>query len=273
MTKIAGAGVGLRSPHFEAVLSQDWGDIWFEILADNFLIPGGLNKTLLLEVCEQYPSVLHSVGLSLGGIHKLDTDYLKAIKLLKDEAGAEWYSEHLSFSGNQAYRLPDLLPLPYTEQAINHVVSRIEQVQSYLGEQILIENVSSYLQCPDNEMSEAAFISEVAQRADCFILLDINNVFVSSTNHQQSSDDFLATLPQERVKQIHLAGYEAKQGYLLDSHSQPVSQAVWDLFDCFIQQAGPRPTLVEWDSQLPDFDTLLAERELADKHLTTGLAA
>ena len=270
---IAGAGIGLRAPHFEAILSQDWGDLWFEILADNFMVAGGLNKTLLLEVCDRYPTVLHSVGLSIGGIHELDIDYLNAIKQLKTETGAEWYSEHLSFSGNRSLRVPDLLPLPYSEQAIQHVIKRIQQVQDYLGEQILIENVSSYLQCPDNEMTEAEFIAEIAQQADCYILLDINNVFVSSANHHSSSEDFIGAIPLDRVKQIHLAGYEQKPGYLLDSHSQPVSQPVWDMFESVIQRIGQVPTLIEWDNQLPDFDVLMDQRHLAQVYLNKSLAA
>lgn len=273
MKPISGAGVGLRTPHFEKILSQDWGDLWFEILADNFMMAGGLNNQLLLEVCERYPVVLHSVGLSLGGIHEIDYSYLEAIKTLKAQTGAQWYSEHLSFSGNETIRLPDLLPLPYTEQAVRHVVNRIDQVQDVLGERILIENVSSYLQCPDNDMSEAEFISQIAQSADCYILLDLNNVYVSCVNHNVRSDDFIHRLPLNRVKQIHLAGYEIKQDYLLDSHSKPVSPPVWDLFQRFIQINGAVPTLIEWDNQLPDFEDLFLQRQQAQNHLNAGLAA
>jgi uncharacterized protein (UPF0276 family) len=260
---IEGVGVGLRPCHFEAILSQNHDDIWFEILADNFLIPGGLNKKLLLEVCDRYPVVLHSVGLSLGGVHPLDWNYIDAIKGLKDATGSIWYSEHLSFSGDMTYRVPDLLPLPYTEEAVQHVVRRIEQVQERLCERILIENVSSYLQFPNNEMTEVEFVSEVATRADCDILLDINNIFVSSSNHRQDVSDCFDIIPADKVKQIHLAGYEAKEGYLLDSHNHPVTEPVWDLFKHYIDKVGSKPTLIEWDSNMPSFQRLLSEQTIA----------
>jgi uncharacterized protein (UPF0276 family) len=270
--QIEGAGVGLRPCHFDAILSQNPSDIWFEILADNFLVAGGLNKQLLMEVCERYPVVLHSVGLSIGGIHALDWDYIKAIKTLKQATGSVWYSEHLSFSGDAVHRVPDLLPLPYTEEAIKHVVGRIVRVQDYLDEQILIENVSSYLTFPDNEMTELEFIREVAIRADCHILLDINNIFVSDSNHQQDNLGCLDIIPAERVKQIHLAGYETKQGYLLDSHNHPVTPAVWDLFKGYIEYAGSKPTLIEWDNNMPSFDKLLSEHQRAQSILQAQTA-
>ena len=263
MSKIKGAGIGLRTPHIAGVLEQELDSIWFEVMADNFLIEGGLNVSLLQAVAERYPLTLHGVGLSIGGTYALDSRYVDGIKSLLHATGAQWYSEHLSFSGNNQFRVPDLLPLPYTEESVRHVVSRIEQVQEQLGQQILMENVSSYIECPFNEMSEAEFMCEVAERADCYLLLDINNVFVSSYNHQQDPQAYLNTIPAQRVKQIHLAGFEDKQSFLLDAHNHSVSPPVWELFETFIRRAGPRPTLVEWDNDLPELDRLLREKDVA----------
>lgn len=277
MTAIQGAGIGLRSPHFKDIIQQSAKlqaeGLWFEVLADNFLVDGGLSRDLLIEISQRFPVVLHSVGLSIGGVHPLDTTYIEGIKRLMDETGAPWYSEHLSFSGNNEFRIPDLLPLPYTEEAVRHVVERIDQVQNQLGQRILMENVSSYLHCPGNVMTEAEFMAEVASRADCYLLLDINNLFVSAFNHHSDPQEFFSVLDLDRVKQIHLAGFEHKGDVIVDAHNNPVSDEVWALFETFIEHAGPRPTLIEWDNDIPDLPRLLSERQLAAQRLNQQACA
>ncbi|GGI87323.1 UPF0276 protein [Shewanella hanedai] len=261
---LAGAGIGLRLPHVQQILAAGETDIpWFEVLVDNWLIEGGLNKKMLLAMSERYPLVLHSVGLSLGGQPLLDFDYLQQIKILKQETGALWYSEHASFSGNAQLTVPDLLPLPYTEEAVSHLSQRIIQVQDFMGERILLENVSTYLSCQFNEMTEGEFIAAVAKEADCYLLLDINNAYVTAKNLDQSMQAFMDVIPVERVKQIHLAGFHDKGDFLLDAHNHPVDEKVWQAFECFVAQNGPIPSMIEWDNNLPPLERLLQERAIA----------
>jgi len=264
---VQGAGVGLRTPHVSEILQDKPNIPWFEILADNWMASGGLNPALLEAVCDEYPTVLHGVGLSLGAIDPIDLDYLANIKALKQSTGALWYSEHCSFSVHKGQHIPDLLPLPFTTEAARHISDRIIQVQGFLGERILLENVSSYIQSKDNEMTEAEFISTVADLADCYLLLDINNCYVTELNNQESSRVFLETIPIERVKQIHLAGYEIKENYLLDAHNNPVCDTVWTLFEDFVAKHGSIPTLIEWDHDIPDLAVLLQEQEKAQRIL------
>ena len=266
---IKGAGVGLRTPHVAEILQKKPNISWFEILADNWLAPGGLNSALLEAVCEACPTVLHGVGLSLGAIDPIDKAYLAQIKKLQQTTGALWYSEHCSFSVHNGQHIPDLLPLPFTAEAVSHISERIQQVQDFLGERILLENVSSYIQSKDNEMTEAEFITAVAETADCYLLLDINNCYVTEFNNQESSRTFLETIPVERVKQIHLAGHEIKDSYLLDAHNNPVCDAVWTLFQDFVETHGSFPTLIEWDHDIPEFAVLLEEQQKAQQILDT----
>jgi uncharacterized protein (UPF0276 family) len=265
---IDGAGVGLRTPHIQTLLACEKPLVpWLELLADNWFAKGGLDRTVLQEACERYPVVLHGVGLSLGAADPLDVNYLQHIKQLKQETGAVWYSEHCSFSVHKGMHMPDLLPLPYTAEAVEHISQRIVQVQDVLQERILLENVSSYLQFNDNEMREGEFMRAVAETADCDLLLDINNCYVSEFNNQASVMDYFADIPVERVKQIHLAGFERKDNYLLDAHNNPVDEQVWYFFNAFIEQYGTRPTLIEWDNDIPPFKQLLAEQQAAQARL------
>ena len=269
LNSIKGAGVGLRTPHVTEILQYKPDIPWFEILADNWLAPGGLNPALLEAVCDEYPTVLHGVGLSLGAIDPIDRAYLAKIKALKDTTGALWYSEHCSFSVHNGQHIPDLLPLPFTVEAVEHISERIKQVQDFLGERMLLENVSSYIQSKDNEMTEAEFISAVVESADCYLLLDINNCYVTEFNNQESSKAFLETIPVERVKQIHLAGHEIKDSYLLDAHNNPVCDAVWALFQSFVEKHGSISTLIEWDHDIPELSVLLVEQKKAQQILDT----
>lgn len=261
---ITGAGIGLRLPHVPQVLASEQSLApWFELLVDNWLVDGGLNRAMLTELAERYPLVLHGVGLSLGGMSPLDWDYLKQIRQLKEDTGAIWYSEHASFSGNAHLKIPDLLPLPYTQEAVIHLAGRIRQVQDYLGERILLENVSTYLSCKFNEMNEVEFLAAVAEEADCYLLLDINNVFVTCSNLATDPEAFMAQIPAARVKQIHLAGFENKGDYLLDAHNNPVDERVWQMFSSFIAEHGAIPSMIEWDNDLPSLERLLQERAQA----------
>lgn len=265
---IAGAGIGLRTPHAQEILANpDLKIPWLEILADNWMAPGGLNRKLLEAISERFPTVLHGVGLSLGSTMPLDIDYVQSIKRLKRDTGAVWYSEHASFSSYNGHYFPDLLPMLFTEESVAHLSQRIVQVQDILGERILLENISAYVACPGAEMSEGQFIREVAESADCGLLLDINNLFVSSQNFHCCADDFLKHLPWDRVRQIHLAGFEDKGDFLLDAHNQPVAPAVWQLFERLINEHGPIPSMIEWDSDIPPLARLLEERSQAQRVL------
>ncbi len=258
-----GVGVGLRTPHISHVLSEKPDVPWFELLADNWLAKGGLDRKLLLSISEHYPLTLHGVHLSLGSVNPLDFTYLARIKQLKKETLAQWYSEHCSFSSYGNKRTADLLPLPYTEEAITHLVSRIQAAQEFLGETLLIENVSCYVESHDNEMSEAEFIRAVVTQSGCELLLDINNLYVNSVNHQFCAIDYLDKLPKNKIKQLHLAGFENRGNYLLDAHNHCIQPPVWDLFETFIKTIGPIPTLIEWDHDIPDWEILMNERNKA----------
>lgn len=261
---IAGAGIGLRTPHVQQILADESIEIpWLEVLADNWLVEGGLNQHLLMRISERFPLVFHSVGLSLGGANRLDVDYLNKIKSLKQACGGHWYSEHASFSGNDDFKVADLLPLPYTDEAVMHISNRIKQTQDLLGERMLLENVSTYMSCQYNELTEGEFIAAIAEEADCYLLLDINNAFVTSVNLDQQLPAFLSAVPADRVKQIHLAGFHQKDDYLLDAHNHPVDPQVWQAYQNYIQLNGNIPTMIEWDSEIPTLDRLLQERQIA----------
>ncbi|MEZ9822310.1 DUF692 domain-containing protein [Shewanella sp. 10N.286.45.A1] len=261
---IVGAGIGLRTPHVQQILADDNLELpWLEVLADNWLVDGGLNQHLLKRISERFPLVFHSVGLSLGGANTLDVDYLNKIKSLKQACGGHWYSEHASFSGNNDFKVADLLPLPYTDEAVMHISKRIQQTQDLLGERMLLENVSTYMSCQHNELSEGEFIAAIAEEADCYLLLDINNAFVTSVNLDQQLQAFLDAVPAKRVKQIHLAGFHQKDDYLLDAHNHPVDPQVWQAYQNYIQLNGNIPSMIEWDSEIPTLERLLQERQIA----------
>ncbi|NRB37595.1 MAG: DUF692 domain-containing protein [Pseudomonadales bacterium] len=260
-TQIQGAGLGLRIPHIKHILSTEPDIPWFELQADNWLYAGGLTATLRSAICERYPVVLHGVGLSLGATDALDWDYLKAIKVLIKDTGAHWYSEHASFSKHQGRHVPDLLPLPYTEEAIRHLSERIMQVQDFLAQPLLLENVSSYIQYEDSDMDEGTFFSTVVKESGCDVLLDLNNLYVSAYNHGIDAEHFLQQLPAKSVKQIHLAGYSQQDEFLIDTHGSRVSEPVWDLYKTFLQVYESVPAMIEWDNNLPGFSRLNIERQ------------
>jgi uncharacterized protein (UPF0276 family) len=264
---ISGAGVGLRVPHIQTILQENPDIPWFEVLVDNWLVDGGLNVHLMDAITERYPVVLHGVGLSLGSVDPLDLTYIKKVNDFKARTGAKWYSEHCSFSSAQGLFAADLFPLPYTQDVVCYLSERIKIVQDILGEQMLLENISAYVACPDNTLTEAEFLAAVVAESGCGLLLDINNVLVSCFNLGESVDDYFKQIPSHAVQQIHLAGHEDKGDYLLDSHGQRVGETVWRLFDAFIAQNGPVPTLIEWDTKLPAWQVLASEQKQAQTRL------
>jgi len=261
---LSGVGVGLRTPHYLHVEQQQPDIPWFEILIDNYLVDGGEPIQHLASVRENYPITFHGVGMSLGSTDPLNMDYLTRLRDMIRRFEPVQVSDHLAWVSTQQTYLHELLPLPYTEEVIQHVSSRIQQVQDFLGQRILVENVSSYMQFRDSDCSEWDFLNEVVQRADCDLLLDINNIYVSAVNHQFDAQDYLHAIPVSRVREMHLAGYEDRGSYLLDSHSRPVHQPVWELYKQALQHVGSIPTLIEWDQELPDFNVLLEEAGRAD---------
>ncbi|KTD13294.1 DUF692 domain-containing protein [Legionella jamestowniensis] len=260
-----GFGLGLRPEHYEEVLQTMPTIDWFEIITENYLIPGGKPLYFLDKIREHYPIVMHGVSLSIGSTDALDWEYLKQVKELAARIEPQWISDHLCWTGINGLNLHDLLPIPYTLDAIEHIVLRIHQIQEYFGRQILIENVSSYLSYKESEMKEWEFIAEIANRADCYLLCDVNNIYVSSINHQFNALDYLDGIPAQRVAQIHLAGHSNFGDYIIDTHDAPVIQPVWDLYAEAIKRFGPISTMIERDDNIPPLAELLLELEEAKK--------
>jgi uncharacterized protein len=258
-----GHGVGLRPKHYPAILDDGLRADWFEIISENYMLRGGRPLHVLERVRAERPIVAHGVSLSLGATDPLNARYLDELAALVDRFEPAWVSDHLcwgSYGRNYAH---DLLPLPYTEEALVHVVARVEAVQERLGRRILVENVSSYVTFAHSTMPEWEFLAAVAQRADCGILLDVNNIYVSAVNHGFDAQAYLAGIPVERVGQIHLAGHTDNGTHLLDTHDHPVRAEVWDLYRSAVRRFGRVSTLVEWDDHIPPFEDVLAEAERA----------
>ena len=221
-----GFGLGLRVPHYEAILATRPAVDWFEVLTENYLVPGGRPLRHLTRIRERYPLAMHGVSLSIGSSTPLNREYLTELKALAQRIEPAWISDHLCWTGVAGRNTHDLLPLPYTEEALAHVVERVRSVQDFLGRRILLENVSSYVEFRDSRLSEWQFLAEIAQRADCLILLDVNNIYVSAVNHEFDPLEYLNAIPAERVQQIHLAGHEDHGDYLVDTHDHPVPDPV-----------------------------------------------
>ncbi len=258
-----GHGVGLRAQHFPAVLDDTAHVDWFEVISENFMIRGGRPLAVLDRARAIAPLALHGVSLSLGSTDPLNDSYLRELKTLIARCEPAWVSDHLCWGSSGGHYAHDLLPLPYTEEAIHHVATRVQAVQEKLGRQILIENVSSYLIFNHSSMPEWEFLTAIATEADCGILLDVNNIYVSATNHGYNAETYLAAVPAERIGQIHLAGHSNKGAYLLDTHNGPVIDPVWDLYRAAVRRFGPISTLIEWDDKIPEFAVLCAEAEHA----------
>ena len=268
-----GHGVGLRRDHFERVLDGPTQVDWFEIISENFMVKGGRPLHVLERVRRDYPVVLHGVSLSIGSTDPLDYGYLDELAALAARIEPAWVSDHLCWTGVGGHNAHDLLPLPYTEEALGHVAARVVAVQEHLGRRIALENVSTYLTFAGSTIPEWEFLSEVANRADCGILLDVNNVYVSAMNHGFDPEKYLAALPAERVWQVHLAGHTDLGSHLLDSHSRRVCDEVWALYRSATRRIGAVSSLVEWDEEIPDWDVLEAESLRARAARLEALAA
>jgi uncharacterized protein (UPF0276 family) len=258
-----GHGVGLRPKHYPALRNGTARVDWFEVISENFMIAGGLPLAALDRARAVAPVALHGVSLSIGSTDPLDEGYLRALRALAARVEPAWISDHLCWSGAGGHHAHDLLPLPYTEEALDHVVARVVAVQDRLGRPILLENVSSYLTFVHSTIPEWEFLGAVAERADCGLLLDVNNVHVSARNHGFAATDFLAGLPGDRIGQIHLAGHTDMGAYLFDTHDGPVSESVWDLYSDVVRRFGRVSTLVEWDDHVPALEVVCAEAERA----------
>jgi uncharacterized protein len=258
-----GHGIGLRPPHYAEVVDETPPIDWFEVITENFMVAGGNPRRVLRRVRERYPVVLHGVSLSLGSVDPLDDRYLDELAALAAETEPAWISDHLCWSSYGGHTGHDLWPLPLTEESLAHVVARVEAVQERLKRRILIENVSSYLEYRHSTMPEWEFLAELGRRADCGLLLDVNNVFVSAHNHGFDADAFLAGVPADRVKQIHLAGHRDEGTHLLDTHDHPVSNGVWALYRSAVVRFGAVSTLIERDDDIPPMEQVIAESRQA----------
>ena len=258
-----GCGVGLRTEHFDVITSEWPAMDWFEATSENFMDTGGRPLSILESVRRRYPVALHGVSLSIGSTDPLDLEYLRRLKALADRIEPVTVSDHLCWTGVEGENLHDLLPLPFTDEAIRHIVSRVQQVQDLLGRRMLLENVSTYVTCKDSVMPEWEFVREVARRSGCGLLLDLNNIYVNARNHRFDSYDYLRGIPGELVAQFHLAGHTDMGEYLFDTHSAPVIEEVWALYREALRMWGPVSTMIEWDEQIPAFPRLAEEAATA----------
>ena len=266
------AGIGLRAPHYQAILAQSPAVSFLEVHSENFFGDGGQPLKYLARFREDYPISTHGVGLSLGSTDALDRVHLRKLKRLVDAIEPVLVSEHLCWVGVGGRCLNDLLPLPYTPEALDNVVSRIGETQDFLRRPILVENVSSYLQFIDSTIPEWEFIRDVARRAGCRILLDVNNIHVNAANHNFDAVAYLDAIEPGSVGEIHLAGFQDTGEVLIDTHGTAVCDDVWRLFDYAVARFGPVPTLVEWDTDIPALAVLLAEAEKAN-HIVASRSA
>lgn len=272
-----GFGLGLRPPHYHAIIDTRPAVDWFEILSENYLVPGGKPLHFLERIRADYPMVMHGVSLSIGSTDDLDVAYLRELKALAERVEPVWISDHLCWTGVHGGNTHDLLPLPYTEETARHVAARVTAAQEFLGRRILLENVSSYASYVDSSLSEWEFITLVSDMADCLLLLDVNNIYVSAFNHGFDARAFIDGVPAHRVQQIHLAGHHNHGDYIIDTHDAPIIDPVWDLYDYALARLGPVSTMIERDDHIPELPELVAElgiaRRLAAPHLAKGRAA
>jgi uncharacterized protein (UPF0276 family) len=258
-----GVGVGLRRPHVAKVLQDRPAMDWFEIITENYLADGGIQRANLDAIRGSYRVVPHGVSLSIGGTKEFDAVYLSRLRALLRRLDAPWFSDHLCWTGFGDVDVHDLLPLPFTPETLEHLVERVKRVQGELEVPLALENASSYIEFRESSIPEAEFLSLLAERADCGILLDVNNVFVTAHNHGFDARAYVDRMPVDRVLQIHLAGHEDRGTYLLDTHSTHVRAEVWDLYRQAVRRCGPVSTLIEWDESIPTWEVLAAEASRA----------
>ena len=269
----ARAGVGLKPQHYQDILDGQPDIGWFEVHPENYMGAGGPPHHYLERVRERYPLSLHGVGLSIGGAKPLNTEHLARLKALNERYQPGLFSEHLAWSTHDEHYLNDLLPLPYTEETLAHVVRHVDQLQETVGRRVLIENPSSYVCFSASDMEETVFLAELARCTGCGLLLDVNNVYVSATNHAYSAEDYIDAFPVSEVGEIHLAGHatfkdDAGAPLLIDAHDRPVIDQVWALYERAIARTGVVPVLIEWDNDIPEWDVLFAEANHAEHIMT-----
>ena len=271
-----GVGVGFRAPHHGRVLDERPAMDWFEVISENFMVDGGRPLDNLARLRDAYPVVPHGVSLAVGSVEPLDTDHLTRLRALVDRLDPPWVSDHLCWGRAPGLHLHDLLPLPYTREAVNLVVERVKRVQGSLERPFALENVSSYMTYRASSMSEWDFVTEVSERADCGLLLDCNNVYVSARNHGFDAARYIDAIPADRVVQMHLAGHTDKGTHVLDTHSVAVCDEVWSLYRRAVGRCGAVTTLVEWDDEIPAWEVLAAEaaraRVMRAEVLAVGVA-
>lgn len=261
-----GFGIGLRSVHYDHILEKRPRIDWFEILSENYMDTGGRPLNILDRIAEKYPVVLHGVSLSVGSADPIDFNYLGKLKALGKRVGARWVSDHLCWTGVSGLNVHDLLPMPYTDESLRHTIERVRIIQDFLERPIALENASTYLEFNVSTWPECDFIAQLAEEADCGILLDVNNVYVSAFNHGFDPKAYIDKIPGERVIQIHLAGHTHKGTHILDTHSDYVVDPVWELYRHTYQRMGGISTLLEWDASIPSFEIVHAEALKAKRY-------
>lgn len=269
MKKIDGFGLGLRPDHYLDFLEPHQANRprvdWLEIISENYMVPGGQPLYFLDKIRRDYPMVMHGVSLSIGSTDPLDLNYLRDLKALIQRVEPGWVSDHICWTGVDHANLHDLLPMPNTEAALNHLVDRVQQVQDYLGRQLVLENASTYVAFAADEMPEWEFVAALARRSGCGILLDVNNVHVSAVNHGFDARGYIDAMPVEHIVQIHMAGHEDHGDYIIDTHDHPITPAVFDLYRYTLEQLGWIPTMIERDDNIPPLADLLTELEQIKK--------
>ena len=259
-----GFGLGLRTDHYQHVIEHRPQVDWFEIISENYMVPGGKPLANLDKIRADYPMVMHGVSMSIGSTDPLNQGYLEKLKGLVERVAPLWVSDHLCWTHVDQVNSHDLLPLPYDEATINHLADRISQVQDFLGRPILIENLSSYVSYTQSEMPEWAFVSEIVKRSGCYLLLDINNIFVSAHNHHFKPETYIDGVPSERVMQFHLAGHSYNGDMIIDTHDHDVCDTVWALYEYALRRFGAVSTMIERDDNIPPFTELRAELAIAE---------
>ena len=269
--KDLGVGIGLRVPHYNHILSKKPLVGWFEIISENYMIDGGRPMHILDQILEQYQVIQHGVSMYFGSAEPLNREHLKRLKTLVRRTRTPWLSDHLCWGSVDGTYSHDLLPMPYTFEAAKLTAEKIKEARDFLEVAIAVENVSSYAEFHVSEMTEWEFLNEVVERADCGILLDVNNIYVSSQNHNFNPFTYLESVPMERVAQIHIAGHSKYEKYILDTHDHPVIDPVWKLYARAIELAGPTPTLLEWDDHIPSFDEVHSEALKANRYVPSNV--
>jgi uncharacterized protein len=258
-----GFGLGLRAQHYAEILDGDPEIDWFEAISENYMVPGGQPLRILDRIRARYPIVLHGVSLSIASITPFDPDYLAGLKALASRVEPKFVSDHLCWTGVHGVNLHDLLPIPYTREALDHIVSRVHHVQDYLQRPLALENVSTYVQFAHSEMPEWEFIAELTQRTGCWLVFDVNNVFVSAYNHEYDAHEFIEGIPADRVVQFHLAGHEHNMTHIIDTHDAIVPEPVWELYRAAVRRFGAVSTLIERDDNIPPLAELVTELSVA----------